>query len=63
MNMVSEDFSEFGQRVLSAMFEIASRSPEGKHFPGHNPCVLFDDDLLYQGSAAFAQVAWLYLQS
>lgn len=63
MNMVSEDFSEFSRRVPSAMFEIASRSPEGKHFPGHNPCVLFDDDLLYQGSAAFAQVAWRYLQS
>jgi amidohydrolase len=63
INMVSEDFAEFGMRVPSAMFEIASRSPEGKHFPGHNPCVLFDDQLLYQGSAAYAQVALRYLMS
>lgn len=63
INMVSEDFSEFARRVPSAMFEIASLSPEGKHFPGHNPCVLFDDEILYQGSAAYAQVAAKYLQS
>lgn len=63
INMVSEDFSEFALRAPSAMFEIASLSPKGKHFPGHNPCVLFDDEILYQGSAAYAQVATKYLQS
>lgn len=61
INMVSEDFSEFGLRIPSVMLEILSKSPEGKHFPGHNPCVIFDEEVLYRGSAAYAQVAIKYL--
>ncbi len=61
-NMVSEDFSEFSKLCPSCMFEVWSRSPEGKHYPGHNCRVLFDEDVLYRGAAAYAQVALQYLK-
>lgn len=62
INMVSEDFSEFGLRIPSVMVELLSKSPEGRHYPGHNPCVIFDEEVLYRGSAAYAQVAMKYLE-
>lgn len=63
LSMVSEDFCEFGKRVPAAMFQIISHSPEGKHCSLHNPCILFDDEVLHQGAAALSQVAWRYIHS
>lgn len=60
-NLVSEDFACFGRTMPLVLFELLSRSPEGAHYPGHNPRVLFDDSILYRGAAAYAQVAQDYL--
>lgn len=60
--MVSEDFCEFCNKAPSAMFGIVSKSPEGQHYPLHNSHVIFDEDILYQGSTVFTKISLQYLK-
>ena len=62
LKMVSEDFCEYGKLAPSAMFGIVSKSPEGRHYPLHNSHVIFDEDILCQGSAAFTKISLQYLK-
>lgn len=60
--MASEDFSEVSSRVPSAFFRISMGSnQEGHVYGGHNPKVIFDEEALPVGAAAYAYgaVRWL----
>ncbi len=61
--MGSEDFSLIAQKVPSCYLFVLSKSPEGKHYPEHNPHVIFDSKALVYGAAAYAQIAFRYLSS
>lgn len=55
--MVSEDFAYISEQLPSCLFFLYSHSPEGCHFPGHSAHVVFDDDVLWRGSAVYACAA------
>lgn len=62
----SEDFAFVSHHVPTvSMFITAGNSEEGYLYSQHNPKVLFDDSMLYYGSAAYAYIAlrWLSEQS
>ncbi|WP_458862794.1 M20 metallopeptidase family protein [Acidaminobacterium chupaoyuni] len=60
--MGSEDFSFVTQKVPSVMISLGSTSPEGKSFPMHHPCVLFDENAFAYGTAAYTCIAMDYLR-
>ena len=58
----SEDFSCVASRVPSVFFGLGTGSPqEGYHCPSHNPKVLFNEEALPYGAAAYAQGATQWL--
>lgn len=60
-SMGSEDFSCIAQRVPSCYLYVVSQSPPDQDYAGHSPHVVFDDEALPHGAAAYAQIAMSYL--
>jgi metal-dependent amidase/aminoacylase/carboxypeptidase family protein len=61
--MASEDFSEVSSRVPSVFFRISMGSnQEGYVYGGHNPKVIFDEEALPVGAAAYAYGAMRWLE-
>ncbi len=58
----SEDFAFISERVPSCYMILISQSPEGRHYPEHNPRVEFDDSALVCGVAAYVQSAISYFK-
>ena len=57
----SEDFAFVASRVPATSLSF-SLSPEGAKYPQHHPKAVFEDDVLYRGSAAYAYVAYRWLE-
>lgn len=60
--MGSEDFSYVSNEVPSLMIAMtAGNSEDGYIYPMHHPKVKFDEDILYKGAIAYANIAlhWL----
>ncbi len=61
--MASEDFSEVMSRVPGAFFRIGMGSlKEGYMYNGHNPKVIFDENALPVGTAAYTHGALRWLE-
>ena len=58
-----EDFSFFGQKIPSAMFNIGHASDEKTASNHHHPKFQVDEDMLYKGAAFYATLALDYLAS
>lgn len=59
----SEDFSFFSHEVPAVgMFLTAGSKNEGFEFGQHHPKVIFDDSVLWQGSAVYAYMALRWLE-
>jgi amidohydrolase len=60
--MVSEDFSEFANRVPACFMLLGSGNPAlGLNAPHHNPRFDFDEDALPTGAALLAAAAARFL--
>ena len=60
----SEDFGFISEKVPSLMMALGGgSSEEGYPYPQHHPKVNFNEDILYIGSAAYANTAIKWLQS
>ena len=60
-SMGSEDFSFISSRVPSGSFSVGSTSHQEQVYPLHHPKIIFDEDGLAAGAAAYAQAAYSYL--
>ena len=60
-SMGSEDFSFISSRVPSCSFSVGSTSHQEQVYPLHHPKIIFDEDGLAAGAAAYAQAAYSYL--
>ncbi len=59
----SEDFAYISQKVPSVMLSFAAGQPEkGYCYPQHHPMVLFDEEILFKGSAIYAYTAIRWLE-
>ena len=59
----SEDFAYITQEIPSVMLALAAGEPSKGHtYPLHHPKVTFDEDILSTGAAAFAGIAYSWLQ-
>lgn len=59
----SEDFAYVSQEVPSIMLALAAGHPEkGYCYPQHHPKVIFDEEVLYSGSAVYAYTALRWLE-
>lgn len=59
----SEDFSYISEHVASAMLILSAGSPEeGYPYTVHHPKVKFNEDILSQGAAAYALIAFHLLR-
>lgn len=58
----SEDFAYVSQKVPSVMIALAAgNSKEGCPYPQHHPKVIFNDEILFLGSALYAYTAMRWL--
>lgn len=59
----SEDFSYIAEKVPSVMLAIsAGSSLEGYEYPVHHPKAKFDESILPLGAAAYASIAYGWLE-
>jgi len=64
LRMGSEDFSFYGQYIPAAFFFLGGGNPKkGINFPHHHPKFQIDEDVLKNGSAIMAGIAYHYLES
>ena len=60
----SEDFGYISEKVPSLMMALGGGSPEeGYPYPQHHPKVNFNEDVLYKGSAVYANTAIQWLKN
>ncbi len=61
----SEDFSYFSHTIPTVMLALAAgkENRDGKQYPQHHPKVVFDEDVLYKGAAAYAYAAIRWLEN
>jgi hippurate hydrolase len=60
----SEDFGYISEKVPSLMMALGGGSPEeGYPYPQHHPKVNFNEDVLYRGSAVYANTAIQWLKN
>jgi len=57
----SEDFSYYSSAVPGIVVRLVANNPSGDRYPMHHPKVVFDDSVLYKGTALLADsaVRWL----
>jgi len=64
MIMAAEDFSFYGKRMQSALFNIGIKNEsKGDAYPLHSPYFFVDEEVLPIGAAFHAAVAMAYLDS
>lgn len=60
-NMGNDDLAFVAERVPTTYFYLGATVPEAAEWGMHNPHVLFDESVLWRGSALLANSAWEYL--
>lgn len=59
--MGNDDLAFVSERVPTTYFYLGATVPDAAEFGMHNPHVLFDESVLWRGSALLANSAWEYL--
>lgn len=63
MTMGGEDFAFYTQKIPGAFLQLGIRNEEKNIvFPHHHPKFDVDEDVLWKGVAAYALLAYKYLQ-